>query len=142
MIIHKSVTVARPPDIAFKLFVEEMAQWWPIDKYTFLGEGSVITMEPRVGGRFFERTPDGREYTIGEVLRCEPGTRLTYTWNHGEGEGTTEIDIRFTAEDAGTRVHLAHSGWERVADDALAARYEAGWDDLLRFYLAYAGTPK
>ena len=35
MIIHKTVRVARPPDIALKIFVEEMGRWWPNEKYMF-----------------------------------------------------------------------------------------------------------
>src|SRR4029453_5084875 len=73
MIIHKTVTVARPPDVTFKIFVEEIGKWWPNEKYMFLGSESQATIETRVGGRVYNRHPDGREYTIGEVLRYEPG---------------------------------------------------------------------
>lgn len=142
MIVHKTVTVARPADVAFKIFVEEIGQWWPLDKFSFLGEGSTITMDARKGGRFFERTPDGREYVIGEVLRYEPGARLTYTWTHENNAGTTEVDIRFTAEGGSTRVDVAHSGWERLTDDTLAARYDGGWDAVLGFYAAQADASK
>lgn len=142
MIVHKSVMVTRPADVAFKIFVEEIGQWWPLDKFSFLGEGTVITMEPRKGGRFYERTPDGREYVIGEVTRYEPGTRLTYTWNHENDAGTTEIDIRFTPQGSSTRVDIAHSGWERLADDTIAARYDGGWDAVLGYYVAHAGAGK
>ena len=107
MIIHKTVRVARPPDIALKIFVEEMGRWWPNEKYMCLGV-SKATIEARVGGRAYNGHPDGREYAIGDVLRYEPGTRLTFTWNHGDDQGTTEIDVRFTADRAGTRVDLEH----------------------------------
>ena len=138
MIVHKSITVARPVDVAFKIFVEEIGQWWPLDKFSFLGEGSVITIEPRAGGRFYERTPDGREYVIGEVLRYEPGARLTYTWNHLNGAGTTEVDIRFTAVGESTRLDVAHSGFETLADETTAARYDGGWDGVLGSFVAHA----
>ena len=142
MIVHKSVTIARPPDVAFKIFVEEIAQWWPVDKYSFLGPDATPIIEPRVGGRFYETSPDGREYTIGEVLRYEPGVRLTYTWNHREGKGTTEIDIRFSSVDAGTRVDVAHSGFEKLADDTLAAGYSTGWDEVLGYFTRHAEGSK
>ncbi|MEX2375067.1 MAG: SRPBCC domain-containing protein [Dehalococcoidia bacterium] len=140
MIVHKTVTVARPPDVAFKMFVEEIAQWWPIENFSFLGPDSVLTIEPRVEGRFTERAPDGREYAIGEVLAYEPGARLTVTWTHEQNIGTTEIDIRFTAVADGTRIDLAHSGWERLADESVAARFQGGWDAVLGRYVAHAAA--
>jgi uncharacterized protein YndB with AHSA1/START domain len=137
MIVHKSITVARPVDVAFKIFVEEISQWWPLDKFAFLGPDSTLTIEPREGGRFVETAPDGREYVIGEVLHYEPGVRLTYTWTGNVG--VTEVDIRFTAEGNGTRIDVAHSGWEKLADgEEAAARYNSGWDGVLGAFVRYA----
>jgi uncharacterized protein YndB with AHSA1/START domain len=141
MIIHKTITVARPPDVAFKIFVEEIGQWWPNEKYMFLGAESKATIETRVGGRVYNRHPDGREYVIGQVVRYEPGARLTFTWNHGDGLGITEIDVRFTVVGAGTRVDLAHSGWERLVDaEQKSAGFNAGWDEILDLFVGYADT--
>jgi uncharacterized protein YndB with AHSA1/START domain len=143
MIVHKSVTLSRPPDVAFKIFVEEMTQWWPLDKYSFLGPDSTLTIEPRAGGRFVETSPDGREYLIGEVLRYEPGTGLTFTWTHREGKGVTEIDILFTAEGNGTRIDVAHSGFEKLADpEQMSAGYGAGWDEILAEFVRHADASK
>lgn len=143
MIVHKTVTVARPPDVTFKLFVEEITQWWPLDKYSFLGPDATLTIEPHAGGRFIETAPDGSEYVIGEVLRFEPGARVTYTWTHREGKGVTEVDIRFTAEGNGTRIDVAHSGFEKLADgEQLSAGYGAGWDEVLAAFVGHADASK
>lgn len=141
MIVHKTITVPRPPDVAFKIFVDEIAQWWPSQSHSFVGEGKP-TIEPRAGGRYYERNAAGDEYTIGEVLAYEPGERVSFTWNHGEGKGTTEVDIRFTAEGAGTRIDLTHSGWERLTDPSLGDSYNNGWDNVLGYYLKLAGEGK
>ena len=139
MIVHKTVTVSRPPDVAFKIFAEEMTQWWPLDKYSFLGPDATITIDPHDGGRVVETAPDGREYVIGEVLHYEADARLAYTWRHQEGKGVTEIDIRFTAEGNGTRIDVAHSGFEKLADaEQLSAGYDTGWDEVLDGFVAYA----
>lgn len=137
MIVHKTVTVSRPPDVAFKIFVEEINQWWPLADYSFLGPDATIVMETRKGGRFYQTTPDGNEYEIGEVLHYEPGVRLTYTWTGNAG--TTEVDIRFTADGNGTRIDVAHSGWEKLADgETHAANYTTGWDGVLGAFVRYA----
>ena len=50
----------------------------------------------------------------------------------------TEIDVTFTASDAGTRVEVVHSGWERYGDLAQATRTEYdgenGWSRVLARY--------
>jgi uncharacterized protein YndB with AHSA1/START domain len=140
MIVHKSITVARPADVAFKIFVEEIQQWWPLEHYSFLGPDASIVIEPRQGGRFYQTAPDGREYTIGEVLNYEPGERLTYTWNHQQAKGTTTVDIRFIPEGSSTRVEVAHSGWENLSDETQAASYDSGWNGVLAAYAKHAGS--
>jgi uncharacterized protein YndB with AHSA1/START domain len=141
MIIHKSITVARPADVAFKIFVEEIGQWWPTDKYSFIGPEANVIIEPRKGGRFYETAPDGNEYVIGEVLVYEPGSRLTVTWTGNVG--STEIDIRFTADGSGTRIDLAHSGWEKLAGgEQASAGYSAGWDEILGLFVRHADATR
>src|SRR5207302_686113 len=86
MIIHKTITVARPPDVAFKLFTDEIGSWWPSQTHSFVGGDARCVLEPAVGGRLYERNSEGKEYTIGEVVAYEPGRRVSFTWNHGEGK--------------------------------------------------------
>jgi len=139
MIIHKTISIARPPDVAFKLFVEEIGQWWPQGTgHSFVGGDSRPTMESHVGGRFYERNSEGKEYTIGEVLAYEPGDRVAFTWHHGEDKGTSEVEVRFTAEGAGTRIDVEHSGWENVSASELAEGYNQGWDTVLGYFTDYA----
>lgn len=138
MIIHKSITVARPTDVAFKIFTEEWDKWWPKNDYSFLGPEADTIIEPKSGGRFYEKAPDGREYTIGEVIAYEPGAHLAFTWNHENNAGTTEVDVRFIAEGNGTRIELTHGGFEKLTDDKMAAGYNAGWDQVLAAYVNHA----
>jgi uncharacterized protein YndB with AHSA1/START domain len=140
MIVHKTVHVSRPPDVAFKIFVEELAQWWPSKTHSFLGaeENPTPMIEPYVGGRVLERGAGGSEHVIGDVVAYEPGSLISYTWNHENNAGSTLLEIRFTAEGSGTRVDLRHSGWEALADETKAAGYAEGWDTVLGFYVAHA----
>jgi hypothetical protein len=55
--------------------------WWPAD-HTVTGDDDLaVVLEPRRGGRIFERTRDGVEHDWGEVTIWEPPTRLGYTWH-------------------------------------------------------------
>jgi uncharacterized protein YndB with AHSA1/START domain len=59
------------------------------------------------------------------------------TWYPGhDSSQATELEVRFAAEDDGTRVDLEHRGWEILAERAQEARsgYDAGWGDVLGHY--------
>ena len=77
MTIRKSIKIERSPEISFKVFCEEMSQWWPGG---FGGKESKPFLEGRVGGRLFERNPEGAEYEIGRVTAFQPPSLVAFTW--------------------------------------------------------------
>jgi len=135
MTIRKSIRVERSPQIAFRVFCEEMGQWWPGG----FGKDSKVFIEGRVGGRYYERGPDGLEKEIGKVTAYEPPSRVAFTFRAPSWELSTEVDVRFIADGAGTRVELEHSGWEQnsVLNDA-RKNYDEGWNFVLGRYEAHA----
>ncbi len=111
MTIHKSIRVERPPATAFKAFCEEIGQWWPKGP-SFNGKDLAdMCIEGRIGGRFYERYSDGTEYDIGQVTAYQPPGRVAFTWRAPSWEVATQVEVRFIADGAGTRVELEHSGW-------------------------------
>jgi hypothetical protein len=65
MTIHKSIRVEGPAEIAFKLFCEQIGQWWPKGP-SFGGKHATgMFIEGRVGGRFYQVYADGTEFEIG-----------------------------------------------------------------------------
>ena len=60
--VRKTITVAAPQQRAFDVFTAGMSDWWLRDSH-FIGEQSpdAVVIEPRAGGRWFERSPDGTE---------------------------------------------------------------------------------
>ena len=52
MTIRKSINVARPPEIAFRVFTEEIGKWWPLNEGFSFGRERAkdIFIEARVGG--------------------------------------------------------------------------------------------
>ncbi len=139
MTIRKSIWVAKPCEVSFKVFCEEMSEWWTGG---FRGKESRPRLEPRVGGRFYERTPDGGEYDIGQVTAYQPPSLVAFTWRAPSWEESTQVEIRFSAENGGTRVDLEHIGWEQSAATRDARKnYDSGWEMVLGLYQKAVATP-
>ena len=109
--VHE-VTVACDPATAFAVWTEQAGAWWPgaytADERTF----SALTIDPHVGGRVVERHDDGRTFVWGEVTAWEPGERLAHTFSLAHSGDPSTVDVRFTAVEGGTVVHLEHGGWQ------------------------------
>jgi uncharacterized protein YndB with AHSA1/START domain len=142
--VVKAVTVRAAPTRAFALFANELARWWPLAQFHTGPDPVDCTIEPRVGGRVFEKSADGRETAWGTVLAYDPPHRLAFSWIIGlTAEQEQLVEIRFTAEDRGTRVELTHSGWEKLGDAAVSLRdrYDRGWGTLIeRHFVDYANS--
>jgi uncharacterized protein YndB with AHSA1/START domain len=140
--VRQTVTVGAPPERAFAVFTEGLASWWPLDTHAIGAQPAVaVVVEPRAGGRWYERAADGSECDWGRVLAWEPPHRLVLAWEisadwrHDPGL-VTEIEVRFHAEpDDRTRVELEHRGLEAYGDRAGEMRdtfaSPGGWTGLL-----------
>ena len=147
--VHRTIDVAVPPERAFAVFTERLATWWPLAQYS-IGSAPAATavMEPREGGRWFERAEDGSECDWGHVLVWDPPRRLVLAWEISadwkpQPGLATEVEVRFTASGDGTRVELEHRGLEAYGDRAeeMRATFDSphGWSTLLGAFAAEAG---
>jgi hypothetical protein len=80
--VRKVVNVQAPPAVAWRVFTEKMGAWWPLVTHK-IGKATAVdaVIEPRVGGRWYERGQDGSTCDWGRVLAwdrtrawCCPGT--------------------------------------------------------------------
>ncbi|MBB5808765.1 uncharacterized protein YndB with AHSA1/START domain [Saccharothrix ecbatanensis] len=140
--VRRSVTVAASPERAFEVFTAKFATWWPPTHRIGATDIADVVVEPHEGGRWFERGVDGAECDWGAVLAYEPPDRLLLSW-HLDGtwsydpdpERASEVEVTFTAVDAGTLVELVHRGFDRHATPPgqVMARVsgEGGWGHIL-----------
>ena len=107
-------------------------------------------IEPRVGGRWYERGDDGSTCDWGTVLSWEPYSRLVLSWDisadwQPDPGLKTEIELRFIAEgkDA-TRVELEHRKLDRYGArrDEMRRIFdtEGDWGRLLQAFAAHAAA--
>ena len=148
--VRKTVTVAAPQAVAFEVFTGRIASWWPMATHK-IGQAdcAAVVIEPRAGGRWFERGTDGVECDWGRVLAWEPPQRVVLAWQLSSAWAfdpaiRTEVEVRFTAIDARTtRVELEHRGLEVYGDEAGTMRdtfaSRSGWGGMLEHYAEVAG---
>ncbi len=148
--VAHSVLVPLSPEAAFELFTDRFGDWWPRDSHHISDTPTAIgILEPREGGRWYERAEDRSECDWGHVRELERPERLLLAWQltpewkfDPDPAKATEVEVTFTAEKDGTRVTLEHRGFE-VHGDAGAGMRESvssdgGWPSLLELYRSAA----
>ena len=131
--LELAFTVACPPEHAFAVWTERTSLWWPKSHSVSGDPGLSVTIEPRPGGRIYERTPAGEEHDWGEVLEWQPPSRLAYRWHlRQDREDATRVEISFAPAGDGTAVTIVHSDWQRLGQ---RERNERGWAGLLPHYV-------
>lgn len=139
--VRKTVRVKAPLRRAFEVFTA--ISWWPKEHSILKGtRQQAVLIEPRAGGRWFERGEDGSECDWGKVLAWEPPTRLLLSWQINgnfqvDPNLITEVEVTFIPEDVNlTRVELEHRYLERARDTAATLRAgvdsPGGWAGLLK----------
>ena len=120
--LHGTINVGVPVDRAFQVFTTAFDSWWPREYHIGQAEMAEAILEPRQGGRWFERGADGSECDWGRVLAWEPPHRLVVTWQiNGQWQydpdpaHASEIELRFSADGPDrTRVDLEHRHLDRL----------------------------
>jgi uncharacterized protein YndB with AHSA1/START domain len=140
------ISVEAPLERAFRVFVEQFDKIKPREHNMLAADVAETVLEPRVGGRVYDRGVDGSECQWGEVLAFEPPDRLSFSWLIGvtwqpetDPSRASEVEVRFTAETPErTRVELEHRHLDRHGDgwQGMRAGVEAedGWPLYLRRY--------
>jgi uncharacterized protein YndB with AHSA1/START domain len=149
--LRKAVSVKAPPEVAWQVFTEKMGTWWPLATHK-IGKANAVdaVMEPRAGGRWYERGDDGSTCDWGRVLSWEPHSRLVLSWEitadfQHDPNLKTEVEVRFIPEGKdGTRVELEHRHLERYGPrrDEIRAIFDSdgGWKALLDAFATRASA--
>ncbi|HYC03640.1 MAG TPA: SRPBCC family protein [Azospirillaceae bacterium] len=151
LLVRKQITVKAPPARAFRIFTEKHGSWWPLaTHHTGAVDAVDAVIEPRVGGRWYEKGVDGSECEWGRVQAWEPPSRLVLVWQTGadwkfDPNLHTEVEIRFDPTTEGhTLLTLEHRHLEAFGEaaPAMQAAFESeqGWSGLLAIFAAAAGA--
>lgn len=146
--IRKTIEVKAPVARAFEVFAARMGEWW--HKEHSIAANTIqadVVIEPRAGGRWYEKGADGSEYLWGRVLAWEPPTRLVLAWQLTrefvyDPAFETTIEVNFEARGDVTVVHFEHRDLERMGDGAVEQfeSMDGGWGMLLELFKAKVET--
>jgi uncharacterized protein YndB with AHSA1/START domain len=144
--VRQEIVVDAPIDRAFRVFTEQMDKIKPREHNLLGVDIEETVLEPRSGGRIYDRGTDGSECEWASVLAYEPPDRVVFSWNispHWQVEPDaarrSEVEVRFLAAGPDrTRVELEHrhldrhgDGWEGARDGVAAPD---GWPLYLQRY--------
>jgi uncharacterized protein YndB with AHSA1/START domain len=137
-----AVHVRQSPEDAFRIFTHRIGEWWPLPTHGCFADRTAGV--EFADGLLVERSLDGETAVWGEVLAWDPPRRFSCTWHPGYTDGRrTVVEVDFRPDSDGTRVELAHHGWEVFAADAEARRdgysKAGGWPLVLSRFQAAAG---
>jgi len=144
--VRHEIVVGAPVERAFRVFTEQLDKIKPREHNLLEAEIEATILEPRAGGRIYDRGVDGSECEWASVLAYEPPDRVLFSWNidprwqvEADPGRRSEVEVRFVAESADrTRVELEHrhldrhgDGWEGVREGVDARE---GWPLYLQRY--------
>lgn len=133
--IVKTIEVPCSQEKAFRLFVEEMGAWWPLNRFSasvLRGEAAQgLRVEATVGGAIVEIGPDGTEHLWGTITAFTPYEAIEMDFHIAQpATSASRLELTFTpiAGDR-TRVQLTQSKWEAFGKKAkqMYGGYAKGW---------------
>jgi hypothetical protein len=148
-----SLRVAATPQRAFEVFTREIATWWrsnALFRFTPRSPG-VLAFEPEIGGRFTETLGNSKAFEIGRITAWQPGVALAFTWRQATfgPDQITNVEVRFEAVGAETRITVEHRGWETIPqqhaarhgfpDAVFLRRHGEWWQALLASLVSRLG---
>lgn len=149
-LVKKQIFVKATPERAFEVFTKEMDTWWPLATHHISKvDAKNAVIEPFAGGRWFERGVDDSECDWGKVLVWDPPGRLVLAWQisadwQHDATLMTEVEVRFTSENGGTRVDLEHRLLRNYAARADEVKglldSQGGWGGLMVAFGARASA--
>lgn len=135
-VLQKRITLDCAPVLAFRVFTNDMAKWWPMDTHSVSAGNNVLPakliLECGGCGRIVEIDGNGKAHPWGHFQDFQTPFRVLIAWHVDDTpDHSTYIEVVFGMETNGvTTVVLTHSGWDIFGDDAEKeySRYDADWD--------------
>lgn len=148
--IKKKVIVDSDSEKTFRIFLQELGNWWP-KAYTWSQDQLVaLKVNPIVNGFFTEIGPYGFQCDWGRITKIDDNSIIFY-WQIGPNrapepnpERASEVEISFSSENGYTIILLEHRNFSKHGTEGKT--YEEmmqspeGWDYILAAFVEYLLT--
>jgi uncharacterized protein YndB with AHSA1/START domain len=128
------------PDTVYTIYIAATPEkvWQALTTAEFSRQyffGFAFEMDPIVGGSFIVRAPDGSTHIDGEVLACDPPSRLSVTWNVNwpglvEKLGQTIVTYEIAQMGDAVRLTMTEAHERELSEDILSGG-RTGWPAIL-----------
>jgi uncharacterized protein YndB with AHSA1/START domain len=128
------------PDTVYTIYIASTPEkvWKALTTAEFSRQyffGFAVEMETKVSGSFIVRAPDGSTHIDGEVLACDPPSRLSVTWNVNwpglvEKLGQTIVTYEIAEMGDAVRLTMTESHERELPEDILSGG-RTGWPAIL-----------
>lgn len=140
--VRASVLVQVPPEQAFRMFTEEIDEWYRVDEYTVPDPSRTVALriEPPDargrGGRFvaIHDAASGEGDVLGEIRTWKPPAGFAFV----DGRGC-EVEVSFVALSGGTLVSIEQRGLDRLPREDADRAGRFGWHTVASWFAARAG---
>jgi uncharacterized protein YndB with AHSA1/START domain len=131
---------AYKPDTVYTIYIASTPKkvWQALTTAEFSRQyffGFAVEMDPKVGGSFVVRAPDGSTHIDGEVLASDPPRKLSVTWNvnwPGLVEKLGQTIVTYEIAEMGDAVRLTMTeAHERELGEDILSGGRMGWPAVL-----------
>jgi uncharacterized protein YndB with AHSA1/START domain len=144
--MHTEVSVSAPPAKVYDALVGQVGRWWNPD-HTFSGDASNLSIDPRPGGCFCEKLPDGGGVEHMRVIYVAPRALLRMSGAPGPLQAwglAGSMTWTLTAVPEGTKVEMSYSvgGFIEGGFEGIAPAVEAVLSEQVHRLKRYVETGK
>lgn len=141
--VRFEAALTAPPDSAYRALVH-VANWWD-SGHTFSGDARNLSLDPRAGGLFMEKLPDGGSVTHLTVTFVRPGklVRLAGAMGPMQGSGLAGSQTwTLTPDGPGTKLVLVYSvgGYLKGGFTEMSAACDGMLTGTVARYSSYVNT--
>ena len=126
-----SIVIEASHEQVWRGLTDQLDKWWLPD-FHMLGTNSIVTLEPRAGGRLFEQNGDQHLlwYTVIAIQKSESLDLVGYINAKYGGPATTMLNVTLSVESANrTVLRISDSLYGQVTD-GLVNSLSTGWQML------------
>ena len=130
-VIRMTFDIDAPLGKVWNIITSETSLWWD-HEFAALPGSQGVKLEPVLGGRIYEETPDGKALEWAKVIAVDPPHSIDFqgimTPAFG-GPTLTTVQLALTEKDGKTVLTMTEGLIGRVTDDTIQSMNE-GWNFL------------